>query len=165
MPNVKRRKALKVLLYAVTLIIAYLLQAVVFVDIKLLGVRPLIMPMAAVGMALFEGGRKGGVYGLAAGILCDIAMAQPMIVFTIFITLVGLIVGMLADAVITRRFPSYLLCCIAAIVLLTAIQALGTALFAEAAVRDLVDVAWKQAVYSAVFILPLYFPFKYIARI
>ena len=165
MPKFKRRKALKVLLYAVTLITLYLFQAVVFTQIRLLGVRPLIVPIAAVGMALFEGSRKGALYGLFAGILCDVAMAQPMIVFTIFTTLVGIVVGILSDSVLTRRFPSYLLCSIVAIVMLTAIQALGTALFAEVVMRDLVDVAWKQAAYSAVFILPLYFPFKYIARI
>ena len=165
MPKVKSRRLLKVLLYAVTLIILYLLQSVAFESIRLFGVKPLIMPIGVVGMALFEGGRKGASYGLAAGILCDVAMAQPMIVFTIFMTVVGIIVGLLSDSVITRRFPSYVLCCILATVLLTAVQALGTALFANASLQAVFSVAWKQAVYSLVFILPLYFPFKYIAKI
>ena len=165
MPKLKRRKTLKVLLYALAIIIIYLLQSVAFESIRLFGVKPLIMPMAVVGMAMFEGGRKGAAFGLFAGIMCDMAMAQPMIVFTIFMTVVGMVVGILSDSVITRRFPSYLLCSVAAIVFLTALQALGTALFASVELHVLLDVAWKQAVYSAVFILPLYFPFKYIAKI
>ncbi|MBR7082285.1 MAG: hypothetical protein IKI49_06270 [Oscillospiraceae bacterium] len=160
----KRRTAVKVLLYAVTLIILYMLQAVVFSELKLLGVKPLIIPLAVVGVAIFEGSHGGGVFGLFAGMLFDIAYAQPLIEYTILMTALGIAVGLFADYVLSRRFPSYVLCCISALLLVSAVQMLWMLVFGGAQPRELLGTAWRQLVYSIIFIAPLYFPIKAIGK-
>jgi len=165
MLNVRHRRAVKVLLYAITLIIIYLLQTFVFAEIRLLCVKPLLIPLAVVGVAIFEGSMAGGVFGIFAGMLFDISYSQPLIEYTILFTLLGIVIGLLSDYVLSRRFPSYLLCCVIVLIIIAAVQVLGMALFSDAEMSDLIDVAWKQTVYSIIFILPLYFPVKAIGRI
>lgn len=160
----KRRKAVKVLLYAATLVIIYMLQAVVFTEIKLLGVKPLLFPLAVVGAAIFEGSFGGGLFGLFAGMLFDISYAQPLAEYTILMTALGIVVGLFADYVLSRRFPSYMLCCVSALLLISAVQALLMLLLGGVQPRELVGTALRQTVYSLIFTVPLYFPLKAIGR-
>ena len=148
----------------VTLLILYLLQAIVFVKIRLFGVKPVLLPIAVVGVAVFEGSTVGGAFGLFAGMLSDVSYAHPLIEYTIILTALGIVIGLLSDSVLSRRFPSYLLCCVVVLILISAVQVLGMVLFSNAEVSDLIGVAWKQTAYSLLFVLPIYFPIKAIGR-
>ena len=70
--TIRRRKFIvSLLLHVPFLLILYVLQATVFTSLPLFGVKPLILPVAVVGVALFEGSTKGGVFGLFAGQSAD----------------------------------------------------------------------------------------------
>ncbi len=85
----KRRVVLQVLYHALFLLAVYIAQAFVLPFIRPLPSIPLILPLAAVGVAMFEGGGRGAVAGLFAGALCDVAMNQPIASFTLMMTFIS----------------------------------------------------------------------------
>jgi len=165
MLKIRSKTAFRVFLYIVSLLIVYILQALVFTNIKLMGVRPLLFPIAVVGTALFSGSRLGGVYGLLAGMLCDISLNQPTIEFTLVLTITGIIVGLLSEKVLTKGFPSYAICSVVALIVSTLIQSFGMAALSGALMKDLLEIGWRQVVYSAIFILPMYYLLRFVSRI
>ena len=105
--TIRRRKFIvSLLLHVPFLLILYVLQATVFTSLPLFGVKPLILPVAVVGVALFEGSTKGGVFGLFAGMLCDLSFNQPTVQFTLMLTVLGILAGLVCDTVLARGFPS-----------------------------------------------------------
>ena len=83
----KKKRLTALLLYVPLLLIAYLLQDTVFSELPIGGARPLILPVAVVGAAMFGGRLRGGVFGLCAGILCDVSLCRPAVLFTLLLTL------------------------------------------------------------------------------
>ena len=108
-----KKKALVtlILMYSLFIISVYVFQGVIFPYMRLNGLVPLLLPVAATGIALYEGQYTGGIAGLFAGILCDVSFSQPAGVFTLFLTISGLLIGTLADTVILKGFITYYISC------------------------------------------------------
>ena len=64
----KRDIILKTILYGLYLLLFYLLQTALFPRLAIGGIKPLILPVAVVGIALYEGSVPGALAGLAAGV-------------------------------------------------------------------------------------------------
>jgi hypothetical protein len=75
------------------IVVVYIFQSMVFTYIPIDGIIPVLLPIAVVGLATFEGSSRGGGYGLLAGMLCDVSFNQPVIIMTVVLTLVGLSSG------------------------------------------------------------------------
>lgn len=161
----KSKTFARILFYAAALLIIYIFQALIFANIKLMGVRPLIFPVAVVGVALFAGNKRGGVFGLFAGMLCDISLNQSTIQFTILLTVVGLVIGELSERVLTKGFPSYIVCGVVTLMAVSAVQMICTSVFTSISIAELFDTAWKQTVYSAIFLPPMYYLTRFVSRI
>lgn len=110
---------LKMALYAAVLLFAELLQTAVFGGLRL-GLVPCVMPLAVVCIALFEGGEKGAIFGLAGGCLWAWGTALSMYgAFCIVIlTVVGTLTGLITERYLLRGLPTAL-CMGAAALLLT----------------------------------------------
>ena len=96
------KKVKKVIRYGLYLFVIYLIQAEVMTYIRLMRTTPLLLPMAAVGVAMFETPEKAGVLGLFAGMLCDVSFNEPAIKFTLLLTVVCMVVPVLCDVVLNR---------------------------------------------------------------
>jgi len=155
----KKVLIISILLHALLLTIVYIFQGVIFPFMRLSGLVPLLLPVVATGIALYEGRYIGGVSGLFAGILCDISFNQPAGLFTVFLTLTGLIIGTLADTVILRGFVTYYLCCTAVLIVTAFIQILPLILMPayEVSVYLMIPTAIQQTLYSLVLALPIWF--------
>ena len=68
------------ILFIVTI---YIFQSMVFTYIPIDGIVPILLPIAVVGIATFEGASQAGGYGLLAGMLCDVSFNQPVIIMTV----------------------------------------------------------------------------------
>ena len=86
------RKFKRGVLRALILLLLYILQTDVFTHLRIGGICPLALPLAAVGFGIFDGGLKGGLWGLVAGILCDLSVGGSF-AFTIMLTLTGFFSG------------------------------------------------------------------------
>jgi len=159
-----KRKTLfiTILLHTLLLTAVYILQGVIFPFVRISGLVPLLLPIASTGIALYEGRDIGGVSGLFAGILCDISFNQPVGVFTVFLTISGLIVGTLADTVILRGFVTYFISCASVLVISSFIQVYPFIIrFGEEdytiPVQSLISTTIQQIIYSLILALPIWF--------
>ncbi len=142
--------------HIVFIIIIYILQSMVFTYIPIGGVYPVLLPIAVVGIATFEGSFRGGGYGLLAGMLCDVSFNQPVAVMTVTLTIVGIVAGVLFETIIVRGFPTYLISCASVLVLISFIPMFSLVFFNNVEFSALMHTGLLQVLYSLIFALPVY---------
>ena len=160
-----KRQALlvSILLHALLLVGVYVFQGIILPFMRIGGLVPLLLPVVATGVALYEGSYTGGVTGLFAGILCDISFNEPVGTYTVLLTLTGLCIGTLADTVILRGFVTYYLCCTVVLIVTAFVQLfplLIPLLMLQSApipVQAFVSTAVQQTIYSLILALPIWF--------
>lgn len=69
--------AFKWIIYALATLLLCLLQSLVLCHIRVLSVTPFLYPMLPALAAMYEGPRRGGLYALAFGLLCDLLLPAP----------------------------------------------------------------------------------------
>ncbi len=160
----KGKIAAKVIQHALLLIIVYILQGLVFPYLRLREMVPLLLPVAAVCVAMFDGGFYGGIFGLAAGMFCDVSFNAPTLMFTVTLTVVGLAVGYLGQAVVTRGLVSCLVVCAVSLLVCSAVQCFGPLFFDGQPFGALALQALLQTAYSLLFCIPLFFVARVVTR-
>ncbi len=142
----------RVLALAAIIITAVLLQSTVFSQLRLLGVRPELLYLVTILVALQEGPNEGAIVGFTAGLAQDMLQDQPKGITALTLTLLGYTVGMARQYIVS---PSPL---VPTIVVAIA-TALGVAFYEivtfllgqfEASITYAVKVALLTALYNAV---------------
>lgn len=141
------------------IVTSLLLQSTVFSQIKLLGVRPELLYVVTILMAILEGPSEGAVIGFAGGMAQDFLLDQPKGITALTLTLLGYTVGLARQYIVS---PSPLLPTI-----LVALGTFGGVIFYEIVsfllgqlddpLLYLLRVASLTAVYSAI-LTPLIYP-------
>ena len=150
--------------YTLLLLLFLLLQNVIFSHIALLGVRSMFLPALVVAVGLFEGGERGGWFGLAAGALCDLFLGSQTVLFTVLFPLIGFATGFLADFLLNRRFFSYAVMAVAALLLSAFCQMFSLLVFRGENSWALWRTALLQTLWSVPFIFPSYYICKILPR-
>jgi len=153
----RTRRTLSFIYHALFLLIVFVVQALVLPYVTSLPSIPLILPLAAVGAAMFEGGARGAIIGLFAGVLTDMALTQPIAQFTVVLTLICLVVGVLSDTVFAQGFAPYFVLCVGTLVVCAFAQMFTLLFFDGADPRWLFLEAARQLIVSLPFTVPLYF--------
>jgi rod shape-determining protein MreD len=96
----------RVLVTIVIIVTGLLLQSTLFWDLKLLGVRPELMYLITIVIAILEGPNEGAVTGFAAGLAQDFLLNQPKGITALTLTLVGYAAGLARQYIVS---PSPLL--------------------------------------------------------
>ncbi len=148
-------------LYALYLLGFLLLQNVVFSHVAPLGVKAMFMPALVTAVALFEGGGRGGYFGLAAGILCDLFFDGQTVLFTVLFPVMGFTVGLLADYYLNRRFFSYAVLSILSLFLAAAAQMFPLLVYRGQGSWAL----WRTVILQTLWSVPFIFPAYYLCRI
>ena len=148
-------------LYALYLLGFLLLQNVVFSHIAPLGVRSMFMPALVTAVALFEGGSRGGDFGLAAGILCDLFFAGQTVLFTVLFPLIGFAVGLLADFYLNRRFFSYAVLAVLSLFIAALAQMFPLLVYKGQGSWAL----WRTVILQTLWSVPFIYPAYYLCRI
>lgn len=157
-------KIRKAILYAFLIAVTMWLQMDVFSRWMLPGgVKPFFVPAAVTAIGLWEGGVWGGLFGLLAGLYCDMNMMESTVTFLILFAVLGFFSGVLADFLINRRFVAYLLVTAAALLLTAGCQIVPLWVFRGAALRLLLPAAGLQAAWSLPFAVPAYLVAKAIS--
>jgi len=149
--------AISVILHAMLLMIVFLLQGIIFPYLRVSGLVPLLLPIVSTGTAVYQGRDAGGIAGLFAGILCDIAFNEPVGVFTVFLTFTGLLVGIIADTVMARGITTYFICCAAVLALSAFVQMFPLLFFENVPSTPLLFMALRQTIYSLMYAFPIWF--------
>jgi rod shape-determining protein MreD len=89
------------LLLAVVIVTALLLQTTVFADLRLLGARPELLYLVTIVFAFLDGPSAGTVAGFTSGMAEDFLLDQPKGITALTLTLLGYVVGLLRQYVVT----------------------------------------------------------------
>jgi len=143
-------------LHTLLLTVVYVFQGMIFPYLRLYGFTPLLLPIVSTGVAVYEGRYTGGIVGIFAGILCDVSFNEPAGVFTVLLTITGLLTGYVADTVMTRGFATFIICC-AAVLALSAFVQVFPLLYSNVPLQSLLSTAIRQTVYSLLFAFPIWF--------
>ena len=141
--------------YVILLFVFFLLQDSIFSSLPIWGVRPLILPVCCTAIALSEGMERGGAFGVLAGVLCDIAIGNPPMGFTILLTLVGLGVGWLGDSLMGRNFLTLVVLSTAVLLICAFFQTFRLFAFQHVPLGALTRTTLLQTAYSLFFTIPL----------
>lgn len=96
----------RTLALAAVIVTALLLQSTVFTQIKLVGVRPELLYVVTILMAIREGPAEGAIVGFAGGMAQDFLLDQPKGITALTLTLLGYTVGLARQYIVS---PSPLL--------------------------------------------------------
>lgn len=135
----------------------FLLQTMVFSRLRIFGIAPLLLPIAVVSIGLFEGPYWGASMGLFAGLLSDAAFLGHTVLFAILLTAFGFLAGHFASRILSRGFPSHVLCSFLALLFIAAFQMFPLLVYHGQAPIPLLIVGLYQTIYSLFFTLPLYY--------
>ena len=148
----------RVIAVAVIIVTGILLQSTILSQITLLGVKPELLYLVTVIVAMVEGPREGMLVGFFAGMSQDFFLNQPKGITALTLTLLGYAVGMVRQYIVT---PSPLL----PVVLVAAGTAVGVVfnqlvgflLGQSVTVLYVVKIALLSAAYNAI-LTPIFYP-------
>lgn len=89
------------LLLAAVIVTSLLLQTTVFADLRLLGARPELLYLVTIVFAFLDGPSAGAVTGFACGMAEDFLLDQPKGITALTLTLLGYVVGVLRQYVVS----------------------------------------------------------------
>ena len=157
-------KIRRALVYTALIGVTMLLQLYVFDRISFFGTRPMLAPLIAVGIGMFENGEWGGIAGLAAGILMDMAYTDSLVFFTIILTILGFLAGAAEKMFINRRLFSYVVASVIAVAAIGLLQGLRVWIYYDASVGALLATQLLQTLWTVPFAFPAYFAVKAASR-
>jgi hypothetical protein len=149
---------------ALVLLIAYLLEDTLLSRLRPWNAMPLPIPLLAAAAGLGGGGLLGGVFGLAAGIVCDSSLGESGLLFTVLLTVLGFFCGFMGEFILSRSLPSFLILSGATLVICTGMQALLFGMLIPTPLKDLGLTCLKQLILTLPFLLPAYICVRWALR-
>ncbi len=102
-----RIKVQRTLKYALFMFLALLTQNMLFTQLRIAGVCPMILPAVAVAVGMFEGATWGAIFSLIMGFFADMAFVENMILFTVLFPALAFASGFVSTFFINRRFFAF----------------------------------------------------------
>lgn len=156
-------KVRRTIVYAVFLIILFVIQDLLLGRITLFGIHAMIIPAAVVGVGLFDGASWGGFFGLAAGFFCDLGYPDQLFLFTVLFAAGGFFSGVMGQYFLHKGFLSYLFLFFLLMAATTFCQMFHFLFFTDTRSWPVFRTGLIQILWSFPWIIPIYFPCKTIA--
>ncbi len=157
------RKLRLALVYILFLIMVQFLQDTVLARFAILGVKMMFIPASIIAVGYMEGGWRGGLYGLLAGVLCDMTYTENTVLFTLLFPALGFASGLAADFMMNRSFVSYLFAAAVSLLITGFAQMLGVVVRQPGALLYGLVMVVGQALVSMPMAAVLYYPVSQIA--
>lgn len=91
----------RILTLTLVILTALLLQTTVFSEIQLFGVKPQLLYLIAIVIAMLEGPRDGAIVGFVGGMAQDFLLNQPKGITALTLTLLGYSIGMARQYIVS----------------------------------------------------------------
>ena len=138
----------KWIVYALGLLPVWLLDAYILPRVPLWGTTPMLLPLAAAAVAVLEGAYSGTGFGLAVGLLWELAYPGGFGAMVFFLALAGMVMGAVSQYALSQSFPGCLICSAGVLALLELLR-VGRRLFINAAgLSSLLQVAVPEFLWS-----------------
>lgn len=160
----RRSEVVKWLIYALGVAAVWMAETLFLNRLPLFGVIPVLLPLAAVAVGLWEGAVPGAVFGLCLGVFADAVYPGLPGGMTLGLCLVGWLTGGMSQYRVRPNLPGYLICAVASMTAVELFRALS-ALFAHPdAPSAVLSLALRELACSLLYALPVYFLFKLLHR-
>lgn len=156
--------SIKWLAYTLALLPVWFADGFLFSALPLWGVRPMLLPLAAMAVATLEGATAGAGFGLAVGMLFDAVVPGTPGVMTFVLSVLGFLAGMLARYVLWQNLVGCLLCSVMALVGIDALRILSRLLLGTAPLGPMLELAGKEILWSLCFVPLVYLLFRWVFR-
>ena len=130
--------------YALALLPVWFCEVYILNRIPVLGVIPMLLPLAAVCVAVLEGATAGAGFGLFVGMLCDAVYFNADGAMTVVVCLIGVGAGALAQYVLRQNLLGCLLCSLAALAFIDAGRIAARLLTGQAGLPAMLSVAGRE---------------------
>ena len=154
----------KVLRYGIYLIVLLILQNIIFTQLRVFGVCPMVLPAAAVAMGMFEGATWGPLFSMLLGIFADMAFIENSVFFTLMFPAISFAAAFISNFYINRRFFAYMGAATVGLLITAAGQMLKTAA-SDSFSTVMVITALLQTLWSLPFAVLVYFPPARLSRL
>ena len=121
-----------------------------------------VLPLAAVAVAVLEGGVAGAGFGLAVGVLCDAVYFGASGAWTIGMALLGTGAGVASRFGLRQNLAGCLLCSLTSLVIIDAVRVFYRLLTGVAGPAALLAVAVPEVLWSLLFVFPVYALFRWV---
>lgn len=150
-------------IYALGLLPIWILDAYLLGRYPILGVKPMLLILAVVTVAVLEGALAGAGFGLGVGILWVLGYtSSPGMI--LFLMLTGMTVGIATQYALTQGFLGCLLCSAAALSVYAALHILWGVFSQQASLSVLTEVAAKEGLFTLPWTFPVYLIFRAVFR-
>ena len=154
-------KKLRVFLeYAVYLLLAMLLQGLLFSRLSIFGVKGFVLPAAVVAAGLYLGGVRGAVFGICLGLVTDMSYTESSFMYTIVFALIGFGAGFASEFYINKSFLVFMVMSVIAVLLSGLAQYLAAVIFGGAELVQGIVTVLLQTALSIPPMALLYLPFR-----
>lgn len=150
--------------YALAVLPVWFLETTVLNRFPVYGVIPMLLPLAAVAVAVLEGAVAGAGFGLFVGVLCDAVYFGASGGMTVSLAVLGACAGGLAQYALRQNLLGCLVCSAAVLVVLDGLQVLRRLLLAGDPLPALLRVAVPEVLWSLVFVFPVYAIFRWVHK-
>lgn len=146
--------------YALATLLFFVLQGLVLEHIRVWGLTPFLYPLLPAVEAMYEGPRRGPVFGLVLGVVCDVLIWGPFEGFyAISFTLIAILSAAIGERMLTRGTFCALLACVCALGLTGALRVLVHLLSGGSAPQLVARLALGESLITLpvlVLVLPVY---------
>ena len=154
-------KKLRVFLeYAVYLLLAMLLQGLLFSRLSIFGVKGFVLPAAVVAAGMYLGGVRGAGFGICLGLVTDMSYTESSFMYTIVFALIGFGAGFASEFYINKSFLVFMVMSVIAVLLSGLAQYLAAVIFGGAELVQGIVTVLLQTALSIPPMALLYLPFR-----
>ena len=148
--------------YTAALLLTAGLERLVLTRLPLMGILPVLLPLALTACAALEGPRAGAGFGIAVGVLMSAGGGGLALIP--LCSAAGMAVGLMTRYVLRQDFVGHLLCCVL-VLLVRMAWCVGARLSAGVAdAPTLLAVGVPELLWSLVFSGPIYLLFRFVCR-
>ena len=150
--------------YALGLVPVWLLDAYILPRYPLYGSAPMLLPLAAAAVAVLEGAYAGTGFGLAVGLLWELAYPGGFGGLVFFLALAGMVMGAVSQYALNQSFPGCLICSAGVLGLLDLLRVARGMLTNQASLPQLLRVAVPEFLWSLAWTPLVWLLFRIIYR-
>lgn len=146
----------KWLVYALGLLPVWLLDAYILPRYPVMGVAPMLLPLALVTVAAMEGAYAGAGFGLAVGLLWELTYPGGFGILVVGMAVAGMATGAISQYALSQSFPGCLICAAGVLAAIDGLRifrglvterALLPVLLQTAVPECLLSLAWYPVIY------------------
>lgn len=159
-----RDQAFKWLCYGLGVLPVWLAETLLLSRLPLLGIVPVLLPLAVIAAAQWEGTGFGALFGLCVGVIADATYPGVPGGMTLGLCLLGWLTGAMSQYGVQRNFLGYLLCATVGMGLLELARVAWSLVTKLGPLETVAFVALKEGLWSLCFVAFIYPLFKLIHR-